>query len=120
MSFYGGSLASCRAAEGMMAAERPISSEELQAYVDDRLDSYRRQELEQYLDAQPELSDRLAAYRSQRDGLRQALAGYASAPIPPELNLSRLLENRLARKSFPFWRAAAVVALCLGLGAAAG
>jgi anti-sigma factor RsiW len=103
----------------MAAAERPISTDELQAYVDDRLDPDHRREVERFLDTQPELAQRVAAYRAQRDGLRGTLAAHAAEPIPPELNLNRLLEARLGRRP-AWWRAAAVVALCLGLGGAAG
>jgi anti-sigma factor RsiW len=103
----------------MAAADQPISSEELHAYVDDRLEPDRRREIEHDLDAQPELARRVAAYRAQRDGLRAALGGHAAEPIPPDLNLNRLLEARLTRRS-AWWRAAAAVVLCLGIGGAAG
>ncbi|HEX3399005.1 MAG TPA: anti-sigma factor [Acetobacteraceae bacterium] len=103
----------------MTAAERPISEDELHAYVDERLDRVRRQEVEHYLDAQPEQARRVAAYRAQRDGLRAALASRAAEPVPPELNLSRLLEARL-RQRHGWWRLAASVILCLCLGGAAG
>lgn len=103
----------------MAAAERPISTDELHAYVDDRLDADRRREVEHYLEAQPELARRVAAYRAQRDGLRAVLAPHAAAPIPTELNLNRLLEARL-RPRHPWWQMAAAVVLCLGLGGGAG
>lgn len=102
-----------------MAAERPIAEDELHAFVDDRLETTRRREVERYLESQPELSRRVFAYRAQRDSLRMALASPAAEPIPPELNLSRLLDERLRRRT-PWWRLAATVVLCLGLGGAAG
>ena len=85
----------------MVAAERPISSDELHAYVDDRLSPDRLREVEHYLDTQPELARQIAAYRAQRQALRGALGGPAVEPIPPELNLSRLLETRLSQR--PAW-----------------
>jgi anti-sigma factor RsiW len=103
----------------MTAAERPISTDELHAYVDDGLDSARRIEVEDYLERQPELARQVAVYRAQRDALRSALASHAGAPIPPELNLSRLLEARLQRRP-AWWRAAAIALLCLGVGGVAG
>lgn len=103
----------------MTAADRPISEDELHGYVDGRLETARRQEVERYLDAQPELSRRVAAYRAQRDDLRAALASRAAEPIPLELNLSRLLEARL-RPRHGWWKVAASMLLCLGLGGAAG
>jgi anti-sigma factor RsiW len=103
----------------MAAAEQPTSTDELHAYVDDRLDADRRQAVERYLEAQPELARRVAAYRRQRDGLRAAFVPLADNPIPPDLNLDRLLEARLQQRPI-WWTAAAVVVLCLGLGGAAG
>jgi anti-sigma factor RsiW len=107
------------AEDGMVAADRPISSDELHAYVDDRLDPDRRLAVERCLDTQPELARRVAAYRTQRAGLRAAYAAIAANPIPPQLNLNHLLEARLRQRPI-WWRAAAVVVLCLGLGGAAG
>jgi len=103
----------------MAASDRPISVDELQAYVDDRLDADGRRRVEHYLYTEPEAARQVAAYRTQRAGLREALAGGAAEPIPPELNLNRLLEARLQRRP-PWWRAAAAILLCLGLGGAAG
>lgn len=99
--------------------EQPISSDDLHAYVDERLNPDRRREVEQCLATQPELAERVAAYRAQRDGLRAALAARALEPIPPELNLSRLLEARLIRRPV-WWRFAAALALCIGLAGAGG
>jgi anti-sigma factor RsiW len=103
----------------MAASDRPISADELQAYVDDRLDADGRRRVGHYLDTEPEAARRVAAYRTQRAGLREAFAGGAAEPIPPELNLNRLLEARLQRRP-AWWRAAAAILLCLGLGGAAG
>jgi anti-sigma factor RsiW len=101
------------------AVEQPISSDDLHAYVDERLDPDRRREVESYLDAQPQLARRVTSYRAQREGLRDALAAPALEPVPATLNLSRLLEARLARRP-PWWRLAAAVALCVGVAGAAG
>jgi anti-sigma factor RsiW len=103
----------------MTAGERPISEDELHAYVDDQLDTARRLEVERYLDAHPDVSRRVSVYRAHRESLRVALAAPAAEPIPPELNLSRLLEARLRRRH-GWWRLAASVVLCLGLGGAVG
>ena len=77
---------------------RPVSEDELHAYVDDRLDTARRREVEHYLHTQPGLAQRMAAFRAQRAALRSAFAARAAEPIPPELNLSRLLDARLRRR----------------------
>ena len=67
----------------------------------------------------PVAAERVAAYSVQRDRLRAAFAARASEPSPPTLNLSRLIEERLARRRAP-WRIAAAVALALGAGSAGG
>jgi anti-sigma factor RsiW len=103
----------------MTAAERPISTDELHAYVDDGLDPARRIEVEDYLETHPAMARQVAVYRAQREALRSALASRAAAPIPPELNLGRLLEARLRRRPL-WWRAAAIAFLCLGIGGVAG
>ncbi len=104
----------------MTGAEPPISVDELHAYVDGRLDPARRQQVLSYLETQPDLARRVAAYREQRDRLRGAFADVSARPIPPELNLQRLVEARLSRRTAPWWRFAAAVLLSLGLGGAAG
>jgi len=96
----------------------PITEDDVHGYVDGRLDGERRSAVERYLQGRPEVAARVAAYRAQREGLRAAYAARASEPIPPSLNLARLVEERLVRRR-P-WRAAAAVALALGIGAAGG
>jgi anti-sigma factor RsiW len=103
----------------MTTVERPISEDEVQAYVDDQLDSARRQEVERYLATQPEIAERVAAYRAQRETLRAAFAARAAEPIPPELNLARLFEAH-RRWRFAPWQVAAAVVLALGVGGAGG
>lgn len=103
----------------MTGPGRPIAEEDLHAYVDGLLDEERRTAVERYLQANAEAAERVAAYAVQRRELRAALSTHARAPIPPNLNLSRLLEERLRRRWRP-WRAAAAVLLALGVGAGAG
>ena len=104
----------------MAAAERPISTDELHAYVDDRLDAVRRREVEQYLDSQPEMARRVAAYRAQRDGLRMVHAAYAAEPIPPRRLrpntpewLERIILRLLCKNPAERFPAAAAVATVL-------
>jgi anti-sigma factor RsiW len=79
----------------MTIPERTICEHELHAYVDGRLWPEREREVEQCLRTQPYLARLAADYRAQRAGLRAALAQEIDAPIPPELDLARLLEARL-------------------------
>ncbi len=100
---------------------RPVLEEELHAYVDDRLDPERREEVARRLAADPVLRSRVEDWRAQRDMLREALAFRTREPIPPELGLSNLAEARLAAaQRGNHWRVAASVVLALAIGAAGG
>lgn len=103
----------------MNAPERPIAEEDLHAYVDDRLDPVSRAAVSRYLEQNSVAANHAAAYRAQAERLRAAFAARATEPIPPALNLSRLLEERLARRPAP-WRVAAGIVLAIGVGAATG
>jgi anti-sigma factor RsiW len=102
--------------------DRPVSEEDLHSYVDDRLDPGRRAAVQAYLVAHPDVAARVAQYREQREALRAAFAPAAEAPLPPELNLERMVAAREheARRSFAGWRIAASLVLTLTLGAAGG
>ncbi len=103
----------------MSGSDLPIAEEDLHAFVDGQLTPPRRAEVQRYLDANPQEARRVAAWSAQREALREALAPYAAAPLPPELNLSRLIEARL-RPRRTVWLTAASVLLALVVGGAAG
>lgn len=98
---------------------RPLSEEDLHAYVDGLLDADRRAAVERYLQAHPDTAQRVAVDSAQRQELRAAFADRVLEPIPPRLNLGRLVEARLTRRHAP-WRAAAAVVVALGLGGTGG
>lgn len=98
---------------------RPITEEELHAYVDNRLEPVRLAAILRYLQEHPDVAERVAAYRAQREALRAAFGGVAAEPIPPRLDLQRLIQERLARRRAP-WRVAASVVLAFGVGGAGG
>lgn len=102
-----------------MPDPQPIREDELQAYVDGRLDTARRAAVELYLADSPKEAGRIAAYARHRDALRAALDEGDAQPLPSELNLARLVEDRLRRRRTP-WQIAAGLVLVLGLGAAGG
>ncbi len=94
---------------------RPISEEDLQAYVDEVLEPARLAEVQDYLSGNPEEARRVERYREQRTALRAALAPIAAEPLPPALNLARMIEaRRRPRMEWTRWAAAAVVLLCVG------
>jgi len=94
---------------------RPISEDDLQGYVDEVLEPPRRAEVQEYLSGNPEEARRVERYRDQRAALRAALAPIAAEPLPPELNLARMIEaRRRPRMEWTRWAAAAAVFLCIG------
>jgi len=95
---------------------RPITEEELHAFVDQTLDVRRKEEVSAYLNAHPEISKRVEAYRRQREILKTAYAPIANEPIPAQLNLARMIERKRRPALASSWlaAAAAVVLLCTG------
>lgn len=93
---------------------RPITEDDLHAYVDGVLDTVRHAEVANYLGAHPEMARRVGDFSSQRDMLRASLAPIAEEPIPPQLNLARIIEARRRRRAPAWWAAAAAVLLCVG------
>jgi anti-sigma factor RsiW len=94
---------------------RPITEEDLHAYVDRVLEPERQAEVADYLREHPDVAKRITAFADQRDQLRAALAPVAGEPLPPELNLARIIERRSRRPSVTRWAAmAAVLLLCIG------
>ena len=102
-----------------MATAARIADEELQAYVDGRLEPLRAVEVERHLAGHPDQASRVASWRAQREALRAVFAGAAAEPTPPELTFAHLLETRLRRRA-SFWPIAAGVVLALGIGATGG
>jgi anti-sigma factor RsiW len=100
-------------------SEPPIGEDDLHAYVDGQLTPSRRATVQRYLQTNPEEARRVAAWTAQRGTLRAVFAARAAAPLPHDLDLSRLIEQRLRRRRVP-WLAAASVALALAVGGGAG
>ncbi|WP_024507798.1 anti-sigma factor [Bradyrhizobium sp. ARR65] len=109
---------------------RPITEDDLHAYVDQALEPERQAEVASYLGDHPDVAKRVAAFSGQRELLRAALAPIAEEPLPAKLNLARIIENRgrgLSRFSSRLsshlssplpWAVAAM--LLLSIGAAGG
>jgi anti-sigma factor RsiW len=96
----------------------PITESDLHAFVDEALGPERRIEVAGHLAGRPEVAERIQSYRKQRAQLRAALAPVAQEPLPPQLNLVRIMESR--RTSRWAWRQAAAAVLILGIGLAGG
>ncbi len=103
----------------MNGAETSIGEDELQAWVDERVDPARRATVEAWLTAHPVERERLLAERRQRAALRAQLQAKADEPIPTRLRIAALQANARARRLRRLATVAAAVAL-FTLGAGAG
>jgi anti-sigma factor RsiW len=94
---------------------RPVSEEDLHAYVDKLLEPELQVEIAAYLADHPDAARRVAAYSAQRELLRRTLASIADEPLPPQLDLSRIVEDRHRRRFSPVaWTIAAMLLMSLG------
>ena len=97
----------------------PIGEDELQAFVDERLDGDRRAAVEALLAAHPDLAERIGAERRQRAILRARLEAKFAEPVPARLRIANL---RTARRTFwaRSWASAAAAIVLFVAGATAG
>jgi anti-sigma factor RsiW len=102
-----------------MTAKRPISEDDLHAYVDERLEAGRIAEVDTYLAGHPDMAQRVDGFARQRGMLREALAPIAEEPVPAQLSLSRIIEAR-RKPATTIWRSIAAAALLLLVGGASG
>jgi anti-sigma factor RsiW len=97
----------------------PIGDDDLQAWADRRMPLDRRDAIEAYLAAHPEVVTRMARYAVHDAGLTAALQPKFEEPIPARLRIETLLAGRRSRMTAHLARAAGLL-LMTGLGAAAG
>jgi anti-sigma factor RsiW len=97
---------------------RPISEDDLQALVDERLDPGRRADVEAYLAGNPEARKRVERLRALGSDLRTAFALVTAEPVPAQLNLEHLVTAR-RRPRVAAWQATAAAAL-LAIGGLGG
>ncbi len=96
----------------------PPGEDELQAYVDERLDGPRRAAVEAHLARTPELRDRVQAERRHRASLRSQLQDKADEPVPARLRITSIQAARRARLARRAGLAAAALAIFVaGVGA---
>ncbi|MFC6027303.1 MULTISPECIES: anti-sigma factor family protein [Methylobacterium] len=93
---------------------RPINEDDLQALVDERLDAARRAEVEAYLAAHPDACARVERLRVLGCELRAVFAPVAAEPVPAQLNLAHLVEERRSPRIQAWQAVAAAVLLTLG------
>ena len=102
-----------------MTGERPISEDDLHAYVDGVLEAARRAAVERHLADNPQTAVRIAGWQQANEALRRAVGWKAEEPVPAELNVARIAASRINRQWTP-WRMAASILVALAVGAGSG
>jgi anti-sigma factor RsiW len=101
----------------------PITDDDLHAFVDGALDPERQTFVAAYLAQNPQQQRRVDLWQRQRDLLREGLDSILTEPLPPELTMAHLLEQR-RRNRFAWFaghaRIAALILLAFGIGASSG
>nr|WP_298794604.1 anti-sigma factor [uncultured Acetobacter sp.] len=100
----------------MTRPDRPVTEDDLQAWVDDFLSPECRRKVDVWLESHPEARQRIMAWRQERDGLRTALDTELREAMPSRFDIGRLRARRFTRFSMPQMAASVVFALSLGLG----
>ncbi|ULJ75798.1 anti-sigma factor family protein [Rhizobium gallicum] len=100
--------------------KRPITEDDLQAFVDNALDAERHRDVCDYLLANPEAAARVASYRTQTAALRSALDPVACEPVPSRLNLKTIVSAHPPARRLQPLRLAAAAVLLLAIGATGG
>lgn len=99
--------------------DRPITEDDLHAYVDGRLDDARSAEVSTYLEKHPDIAGRFASYSAQHTTLRAAFDPIVEEPIPTRLNLANMVASRRRNRIFS-WRLAAAAVLLVFAGGSGG
>jgi len=99
--------------------DKPITEDDLHAYIDGRLDAARRDEVSAYLEKHPDVASRTASYNAQRAILRRTLDPIADEPIPTRLNLNHMIATRRQNR-VSTWRLAAAAVVLLFAGGSGG
>ena len=100
--------------------KRPITEDDLQAYVDDVLEAERHREVADYLQGNPDAAERLSSYARQAAALREAMEPVMQEPIPSRLNLAHIAAARRQPPRARFAPMAAAAMALLAVGATGG
>ncbi|MGV1759663.1 anti-sigma factor family protein [Rhizobium sp. A22-96] len=100
--------------------KRPITEDDLQAFVDSALDAERRQEVAEYLLTNEDAAARVSAYERHASALRAAMDPVAHEPVPSRLNLSNIVADSKRSFSRQYLQMAAAAVVLVAVGAAGG
>lgn len=100
----------------MTRPDRPVTEDDLQAWVDEHLSPERRRTVEAWLDANPDARRRVTAWRTERNLLRTAMDVDLRQPVPTRFDIAHLKQRGGRHFSTPQMAASVVLALSVGLG----
>lgn len=103
----------------MTANHAPIGEDDLQAFIDGRLEGSRLSLMEAYLAEHPDIASRLATDRRHRDSLRAQLEHKFKEPIPARLRIENLQSAQKNRRNSHL-RAVAAGLMIFFVGAGSG
>ena len=98
---------------------RPITLDDLNAYVDDALDPVRRAEVEAYLTSHPDAAEQVRAYRLQNAGMHALFGPVPGSRVPASLKPANVDARRHQRRRMIALQAVAAI-LLLAVGGAGG
>ena len=101
----------------MNGGQRPVGDDDIEAFIDGRIDPARGAEVETYLEGNPAVRTRVVTDRAIKTELRARLEPVAAEPIPPRLRIGTILARRrhTGRRRLEL-AAASVVLLAVGTG----
>lgn len=100
----------------MTRPDRPVTEDDLHAWVDELLSPERLRIVENWLDANPEERQRVMTWRRERNLLRSALDADVQPPVAPRFNNPRRQQSKLRYFNAPQMAASIALALFIGLG----
>ena len=98
----------------MSGPERSISEDELQAYVDNRLDAVRHMLVVHYLETHPDEARRIQAYQQQRAVMQTIFASDNESQRTAMLSVGQLAGGRERRRDYRRMAAALVLGVAIG------
>jgi anti-sigma factor RsiW len=101
----------------MTTHDRPVTEEELHAYVDGELPADRRAAVASWLAEHPAEAVTVAAWRAQAEAIRARYGDVADEPVPERLKLEQVLRDNRGLSWKAIAAAAALVAFIAGGGA---
>lgn len=100
----------------MTQSDRPVTEDDLQAWVDGFLPPERLRTVETWLESHPDARRRVTAWRAERDALRAGLDRELRGVVPARFEISRLKQRRSGPSGIPRLVASVALALSIGFG----